>query len=83
MGCNSTLTDTQLEFMFVMTDEEMRQIEQSMECLIYRTQHKRLTKLSQNSKCAIKSDDLGKKRHKNVHMCYKKSQPSDKKDTKL
>ena len=40
MGCNSTLTDAQLKSMFVMTDEEMRQVEQPMECLIDRTQHK-------------------------------------------
>ena len=40
MGCNNTLTDAQLEAMFATTDEEMRQIEQLMECLIERTQHK-------------------------------------------
>ena len=40
MGCNNTLTDAQLKAMFATTDEEMRQIEQAMECLIERTQHK-------------------------------------------
>ena len=40
MGCNNTLTDSQFEAMFATTDEEMRQIEQPMECLIKRTQHK-------------------------------------------
>ena len=40
MGCNYTLTDTKFETMFAATDEEMQQIEQPMECLIERTQHK-------------------------------------------
>ena len=40
MGFNNTLTDAQLEAMFAKTDEEMQQIEQPMECLIVRTQHK-------------------------------------------
>ena len=40
MGCNSTLTDDQLKAMFTATDEDMRQIEQPMECLIERTKHK-------------------------------------------
>ena len=41
MHCNKNLTDDQLEAMFTETDEEMRQIEQAMECLIKRTNHKR------------------------------------------
>ena len=41
MGINNTLTDDQLEAIFLATDEEMRQIEQPMECLIERTKHKR------------------------------------------
>ena len=41
MHCNKNLTDDQLETMFTETDEEMRQIEQAMECLIKRTNHKR------------------------------------------
>ena len=36
MGCNTNLTDGQLEAMFTETEEEMRQIE----CLIERTKHK-------------------------------------------
>ena len=40
MGCNKTLTDDQLEVMFTATDEEMRQIEQPIECLIEKTKHK-------------------------------------------
>ena len=40
LGCNNTLADDQLEVMFTATDEEMRQIEQPMECLIERTKHK-------------------------------------------
>ena len=39
MGCNKNLTDDQLEAMFTATDEEMRQIEQSMECLIEETKY--------------------------------------------
>ena len=41
MGINNTLTDDQLEAIFLATDEEMRQIEQPMKCLIERTKHKR------------------------------------------
>ena len=40
MGCNKNLTDDQLESMFTATDEEMRQIERPMECLIERTKNK-------------------------------------------
>ena len=40
MDCNNTLIDAQLEAMFAATCEEMRQIEQPMECPIERTQHK-------------------------------------------
>ena len=40
MDCNNTLTDAKLEVVFAVTDEEIRQIEQPMECLIERTQHK-------------------------------------------
>ena len=40
MGCNKNLTDDQLKAMFTATDEEMRQIEQPMECLIERTKYK-------------------------------------------
>ena len=40
MGCNKNLTDDQLKAMFTTTDEEMRQIEQPMKCLIERTKHK-------------------------------------------
>ena len=40
MGCNNTLTDDKLEAMFTATDEEMRQIEQSIECLIEGTKCK-------------------------------------------
>ena len=40
MGCNKNLTDDQFEAMFTVTDKEMRQIEQPMECLIERTKHK-------------------------------------------
>ena len=40
MRCSKNLTDDQLEAMFTATDEEMRQIEQPMECLIERTKHK-------------------------------------------
>ena len=39
MRCNKNLTNDQLEAMFKATDEEMRQIEQLMECLIERTKH--------------------------------------------
>ena len=38
--CNKNLTDDQLEAMFTATGEEMRQIEEPMECLIERTKHK-------------------------------------------
>ena len=50
MGCNKNLTNDQLEAMFTGTDEEMRQIEQLMECLIERTKHKckRCTRFSSN-----------------------------------
>ena len=41
MHCNKNLTDDQLEATFTATDEEMRQIEQPIECLIKRTNHKR------------------------------------------
>ena len=40
MGCNNTLTDNQLKATFTATDEEMRQTEQPMECLMERTKHK-------------------------------------------
>ena len=40
MDCNSTLNESQLEAMFATTDEEMRQIEQPMDCRIERTQRK-------------------------------------------
>ena len=40
MGCNKNLTDDQLEAMFTATDEEMRKIQQPMECLIERTKQK-------------------------------------------
>ena len=40
MGCSNTLTDDQLEAMFTVTDEEIRQIEQPIECLIERIKHK-------------------------------------------
>ena len=40
MGCNSTLTDGQLEVMFTVTDVEVQQIEELMKCLIERTKHK-------------------------------------------
>ena len=40
MGCNKNLTDDQVEARFTATDEEMRQIEQPMECLIERNKHK-------------------------------------------
>ena len=40
MHCNNNLTDDQLEAMFTVTDEEMRQIQQPMKCLIERTKHK-------------------------------------------
>ena len=40
MDCNNTLTDAKLEAIFAVTDEEIRQIEQPMECPIERTQHK-------------------------------------------
>ena len=40
MGCNKNLIDDQLEVMFTVTDDEMHQIEQPMECLIERTKHK-------------------------------------------
>ena len=50
MVCNNTLTDAQLEAMFVTTDKEMRHIKQRMECLIERTRHKckRCTKFFSN-----------------------------------
>ena len=37
MRCNKNLTNDQLKAMFTATDEEMRQTEQLMECLIERT----------------------------------------------
>ena len=40
MGSNNALTDAQLEAIFATTDKEMRHIEQPMECLMERTQHK-------------------------------------------
>ena len=40
MGCNKNLTDDQLEAMITVTDEEMRQTEQPIECLIERTKRK-------------------------------------------
>ena len=40
MSSNKNFTDDQLEAMFTVTDEEMRQIEQPMECLIERTKYK-------------------------------------------
>ena len=40
MGCNKNLIDDQLEVMFTVTDDEMHQIEQPMECLIERTKRK-------------------------------------------
>ena len=40
MDCNNTLTDAKLEVIFAVTDEEIRQIEQPIECPIERTQHK-------------------------------------------
>ena len=40
MDCNNTLTDAKLEAIFAVTDEEIRQIEQPIECPIERTQHK-------------------------------------------
>ena len=40
MGCNKNLTDDQLEAMFRVTYEELRQIEQPTECLTERTKHK-------------------------------------------
>ena len=40
MDCNNTLTDAELEAMFSKTYEEMRQIEQPMECPIEISQHK-------------------------------------------
>ena len=40
MGCSNTLSDAQLEAMFATTDEEIRQIQQPVECLIERTQQK-------------------------------------------
>ena len=36
MDCNNTLTYAQLKAMFAVTDEEMRQMEQPMECPIER-----------------------------------------------
>ena len=54
MGCNKHLTDDQLEAMFTATDEEMWQIEQSMECLIERIKHKckRCTRIFFKQRCA-------------------------------
>ena len=40
MVCNNALTDDQLEAIFTATDEEMRQTEQPMECLLERIIHK-------------------------------------------
>ena len=40
MGCNNTLIDDQLKTMFTVTDEEIRQPEQPMECLIEKTKLK-------------------------------------------
>ena len=40
MVCNKNLTHDQLEAMFTAADEEMRQVEQPMECLIERIKHK-------------------------------------------
>ena len=40
MGCNENLSGDQLEAMFTATDEDMRQIDQPMECFIERTKHK-------------------------------------------
>ena len=40
MCCNKNLTDDQLEAMFTVTDEEMEQTEQPMECLTERNKHK-------------------------------------------
>ena len=37
MDCRNTLTDAQLDAMFAMTDEEMRQVEQPIDCPIERT----------------------------------------------
>ena len=56
MGCNNTLTDDQLEVLFTTTDEEMLQIEQSMECLIERTKYKckRCTSLFFSNEAALK-----------------------------
>ena len=55
MGCNKNLTDDQLEAMFRVTDEEMLQTEQPVECLIERTKHKckRCTRFFSN-KAALK-----------------------------
>ena len=55
MGCNKNLTDDQLEAMFRLTDEEMLQTEQPVECLIERTKHKckRCTRFFSN-KAALK-----------------------------
>ena len=39
MCCNKNLTDDQLEAMFTVTDEEMEQTEQPMECLTERNKH--------------------------------------------
>ena len=51
MGCNKNFTDDQLKAMFVVADEEMRLIEQPMECLIERIKHKckRYTRLFSNN----------------------------------
>ena len=48
MGCNKNLTDDQLEAMFTATDDEMRQTEQPMECLIERNKCKRCTRFFSN-----------------------------------
>ena len=39
-GCTNALTDDQLEAMFTVTDQEVREIEQLMGCLIEKTNHK-------------------------------------------
>lgn len=57
MNYNYTLTDAELEAMFVSKDEVMPQIEQRMECPIERTQHK-------CKKCArFFSNQAGHKQH--------------------
>ena len=63
MRCNKNLTDDQLKAMFTVTDEEMRQIEQPIECLMKRTKHKcrRCTRFF-STEAALKQ-----------HNCYLKS----------